>query len=193
MSWITDHYFELIAAALGFVSIYLQIRQHVWYWPVSIVMVFMYIFVYIDARLYADMSLQFYYLAVSIYGWYLWAFGVKVMNHSEKITVTRTSPSLLLILLLIACVLFFLIGWILDTYTNSDLPYWDSFTTSLSFIATWMLARKKIENWIIWIIVDAVSAFIYLYKELYPTMILFTFLTMLAMVGYRKWRLDLAI
>jgi len=154
-------------------------------------MVVMYIFIYIDARLYADMSLQIYYLAVSFYGWYLWVFGVQVQDHKEKIGVTRSGVSLLIKLFILSIVLFFLIAWILDDYTNSDLPYWDSFTTSLSFIATWMLARKKIENWIVWIVVDAVSAGIYLYKGLYPTMILFAFLTVLANVGYRKWQTDL--
>ena len=84
MNWIIDHYFELIAAAIGFVSIFLQIKQHVWYWPVSIVMVVMYIFIYIDARLYADMSLQFYYLGVSFYGWYLWTFGIQVQDHFDR-------------------------------------------------------------------------------------------------------------
>jgi len=192
VTWIIDHYFELIAAAIGFVAIFLQIRQHVWYWPVSIVMVVMYIFIYIDARLYADMSLQFYYLAVSFYGWYLWVFGIQVQDQKEKIVVTRTSASLLTWLLIISILLFFLIGWILDAFTNSDLPYWDSFTTSLSFVATWMLARKKIENWIVWIVVDAVSSGIYFYKGLYPTMVLFVFLTILAAVGYRKWQDDLA-
>jgi nicotinamide mononucleotide transporter len=192
VNWIFDHYFELIAAAIGFVSIFLQIKQHVWYWPVSIVMVVMYIFIYIDARLYADMSLQFYYLGVSFYGWYLWAFGIQVHDHKKKIGVSRTGVTLLIGLSIISIILFFLIAWILDEFTNSDLPYWDAFTTSLSFVATWMLARKKIENWIVWIIVDAVSAGIYLYKELYPTMVLFAFLTVLAGVGYRKWRTDLA-
>ncbi len=151
----------------------------------------MYIFIYFDAKLYADMSLQFYYLAVSFYGWYLWAFGIQVHDHKEKIGVTRSGAVLLTRLLVVSILLFFLIGWILDNYTNSDLPYWDSFTTSLSFVATWMLARKKIENWIIWIVVDAVSAAIYYYKELYPTMFLFAFLTVLAGVGYKKWKNDM--
>ena len=87
--------------------------------------------------------------------------------------------------------LFFIIAWFLIQFTNSDLPYWDSFTTSLSFVATWMLARKKIENWLVWIVVDAASVGIYIYKDLYPTAILFFCLTLLAIVGYRKWKLDL--
>jgi nicotinamide mononucleotide transporter len=190
-SWVFDNYFELSAAALGFVAIYLQIRQNVWYWMVSIIMVSMYIYIYIDARLYADMSLQVYYLVISFYGWYLWLFGKSVDHHKTAISVSISSGNLLVILGGIAVFLFFVIAWILNQFTNSDLPYWDSFTTSLSFVATWMLAKKKLENWLIWIVVDAVSVGIYLYKELYPTAVLFLFLTVLAYVGYRQWQKDL--
>jgi nicotinamide mononucleotide transporter len=190
-SWIGDNYFELIAAGLGFIAIFLQIRQNVWYWMVSIIMVSMYIYIYIDAKLYADMSLQVYYLVISIYGWYMWLFGSTINDHKTSLRVSSTSSRLRVILSLLSIVLFFLIAWFLIHFTNSDLPYWDSFTTSLSFIATWMLARKKIENWLIWIVVDAVSVGIYIYKELYPTAVLFLFLTVLAWVGYRQWQKDL--
>lgn len=186
-TWIVAHYFELIASGLGFIAIYLQIKQNVWYWLISIIMVSMYIYIYIEAKLYADMSLQVYYLIISFYGWYLWLFGVHKNHKHSALTVSKASWKLLATLGLISIVLFFLIAWILVNFTNSDLPYWDSFTTSLSFVATWMLARKILENWLIWIVVDAVSVAIYIYKDLYPTAILFLFLTFLAYVGYKKW------
>lgn len=190
-SWVFEHYFEIIAAGLGFIAIFLQIKQNVWYWLVSIVMVSMYIYIYIDARLYADMSLQVYYLIISFYGWYIWLYGGKINDHKTQLSVSTISRKLLANLTILSIVLFFIIAWFLLQFTNSDLPYWDSFTTSLSFVATWMLARKKIENWLIWIIVDAVSVGIYIYKELYPTAVLFLFLTVLAYVGYTKWKKDL--
>jgi len=190
-SWIGDNYFELIAAGLGFIAIFLQIRQNVWYWLVSIIMVSMYTYIYIDAKLYADMSLQVYYLVISIYGWYMWLFGKTINDHKTSLPVSSTSRRLRAILSLLSIGLFFLIAWFLIRFTNSDLPYWDSFTTSLSFVATWMLARKKIENWLIWIVVDAVSVGIYIYKGLYPTAVLFLFLTVLAWVGYRHWQKDM--
>jgi len=189
--WIVDHYFEVIAAALGFVAIYLQIKQNVWYWLISIIMVSMYIYIYIGARLYADMSLQVYYLIISFYGWYMWLFGKQVNSHKTELDVSITLRKQRYVLAIISVALFFIIAWFLIQFTNSDLPYWDSFTTSLSFVATWMLARKKIENWLVWIIVDAVSIGIYIYKDLYPTAVLFFCLTLLAIVGYRKWKLDL--
>lgn len=192
INWLINNYFEVVAASLGFVAIYLQIRQNVWYWIVSIIMVTMYIYIYIDARLYADMSLQVYYLGISFYGWYMWLFGKKENDHKSELPVSVSSGKLLQLLGIISIVLFFIIAWFLKHFTNSDLPYWDSFTTSLSFVATWMLARKKIENWLVWIVVDAVSVGIYIFKGLYPTAILFLFLTVLAYVGYRRWKRDLA-
>ena len=137
------------------------------------------------------MSLQVYYLVISFYGWYMWLFGKTVNNHRTKLNVSQTSVRLGLILVVISIVLFFAIAWFLVQFTDSDLPFWDSFTTSLSFVATWMLARKKIENWLVWIAVDAVSVGIYIYKSLYPTAVLFLFLTILAWVGYKQWQKDM--
>ena len=192
ISWIIQNYIEVIAASLGFIAIYLQIKQKVIYWPVSIVLVSLYIAVYIEAKLYADMSLQVYYLAISFYGWYYWMFGKK-KKQGEKVPVNRATKKTLLWSLVAAIGFFIGISQILIYFTDSDVPYLDAFTTSLSFVATWMLARKIIENWLVWIVVDAVSAGLYLYKELYPTTILFAVLTVLAVVGYREWRKELII
>ncbi len=191
LNWVVGNYFELLAATLGLVAIYLQIKQKPLYWVVSIVMVSMYIMVYIRAKLYADMSLQVYYLVISFYGWYQWVFGKSNGNNRKGIKVTVAGTSLLMTLLVIACVLFAGIGLFLQHFTDSDVPYWDAFTTALSFVATWMLAKKIIENWWIWIVVDAVSVGIYLYKGLYPTVVLFAVLTILAFVGYFQWKKDL--
>lgn len=192
IDWISTNYFELIAAGLGFIAIFLQIKQNIWYWLVSIIMVSMYIYIYIASKLYADMSLQVYYLIISFYGWYMWLFGNKQNHHRSELKVSRITKEMVAILGIIAMLLFILIAWILITFTNSDLPYWDSFTTALSFVATWLLARKVLENWLIWIVVDAVSVGIYIYKDLYPTAVLFLFLSVLAIVGYKKWKMDLA-
>lgn len=189
--WIIDNWFELSAALLGFVSIFLQIKQNAWYWGVSIVMVSMYIWVYIQAKLYADMSLQVYYLVVGIYGWWAWLFGKKDKDSRKAIPVSTTSKIQWVVLSVFAIASFFGIAFILIRFTNSDIPRWDAFTTALSFVATWMLARKKIENWLIWIIVDITSSAIYYYKGLYPTMGLFIFLSIMATIGYFTWKKDL--
>ena len=109
-TWISDNYFVLFAAGLGFIAIYLQIRQNVWYWLVSIIMVSMYIFIYINAKLYADMSLQVYFLVISFYGWYMWLFGNKQNHQRSELKVSSTTIKMIGILILITLFLFVFIA-----------------------------------------------------------------------------------
>lgn len=145
--------------------------------------------VFFQSKFYADMSLQFYYLGVSVFGWISWKAG-KPENRKE-LPVKRTTPLSGVIILLIALILYFVYYFILTGYTDSPLPKADSFTTALSIVATWMLARKMIEHWWLWIIVDSVSAGLYFYKALYPTAILFVIYTIMAIIGYRQWKKSL--
>lgn len=191
IDWFVINYFELIAAALGLISIALQIRQNVWYWLLSIIMVAMYIIVYIEHTLYADMLLQIYYLLMSVYGWWSWLSGGNKTKGESSLQVTRLRKNLWVNVSLITILLFVALGWFMSNFTNSDVPWLDSFVTALSFVATWMLARKKIENWILWIFADAISIGLYWYKGMYPTLVLFIVLTALAFVGYRRWLNDL--
>ncbi|MGB4666369.1 MAG: nicotinamide riboside transporter PnuC [Bacteroidales bacterium] len=185
------HWIEIIAATLGIIAIYFQIKVKPFYWVISLVVSSMYIIVYFSAKLYADMSMQFYYVGMSIYGLYVWLSGNyssdKKIIHISKIKDLKSW----LLIALISALSFFIIGFILKKFTDSSVPWWDSFTTSLSFVATWMLARKKIENWLVWIVVDATSVALYIYKQLYPTTILFIILTLLAIVGYFQWKREL--
>jgi len=191
LNYISLHWFEIIAATLGIIAIYFQIKVKPFYWIISLVVSSMYIIVYFSAKLYADMSMQFYYVGMSIYGLYVWLSGNyssdKKIIHISKIKDLKSW----LLIALISALSFFIIGYILKNFTDSNVPWWDSFTTSLSFVATWMLARKKIENWLIWIVVDATSVALYIYKQLYPTTILFIILTLLAIVGYFQWKREL--
>lgn len=185
--WVSQNFIEVIAASLGIVGIFFQIKQHHLYWLTSIIMVLLYIYVFYKAKFYADMSFQFYYLAVSLYGWYYWLTGKSkksnALNFKRFLNIKQLSISLF------ASVLIWIVIYlILRNFTDSDLPLGDSFTTALSFSATWLLARKYIENWLFWIVVNIVSTVLYVYKGLYPTAILFVILTILAVVGYFKWR-----
>jgi nicotinamide mononucleotide transporter len=133
------------------------------------------------------MSLQVYYVFVSIYGWYHWQYGSK-SKKEDDLKISKTNIKTAFYLFIITGLLFVFIAYILVNFTDSTVPYWDSFTTAASFVATWMLARKMIEHWIIWIIVDAISLGLYLYKGLYPTVILFAVYTLLAVFGYIEWK-----
>jgi len=191
LNYISLHWFEIIAATLGIIAIYFQIKVKPFYWIISLVVSSMYIVVYFSAKLYADMSMQFYYVGMSIYGLYVWLSG---NNNSDKKTIPISKIKNFkswIIIVLISALSFIIIGYILKNFTDSNVPWCDSFTTSLSFVATWMLARKKIENWLVWIVVDATSVALYIYKQLYPTTILFIVLTLLAIVGYFQWKREL--
>lgn len=189
INWITTNWFELTAALLGLISIVLQIKQNAWYWAISIAMVSMYIAVYIDYRLYADMLLQIYYLIMSLYGWWSWKFGGS--SNSKSLKVSKTPVQFWPLIIFVSMLMFVLLGLFMSHFTNSDVPWVDSLVTAISFTATWMLARKKIENWILWIIADSISIGLYYYKGMYPTLVLFIVLTILAFVGYHQWKKDI--
>ncbi len=190
--WFADNWFELTAAALGLVCIVLQIKQKAIYWIISMIMVGMYIWIYYLEVLYADLLLQLYYLGVSVYGFWTWTAGSAHHREKNALRVSSTSLRNWIWLLVFMVLSFVFLGFILDQYTMSVVPWMDAFVTSVSFAATWMLARKKIENWLLWIIADAVSCYMYYIKQMYPTLLLFVVLTVLAYIGYTQWKKELA-
>lgn len=185
--WLSQNYIEVLGSVFGLLYILFSIKQNIWCWPIGFITSALYIYVFFVTKFYADMGLQVYYLVISLYGWYHWMFGAK-STKQDDLRVTRTGIKLGAILFVINAVIFVLIAFILVNFTDSEIPYWDAFTTSASFVATWMLARKKIEHWIIWVIVDSVSLGLYIYKGLYPTAILFAVYTVLAILGYKEWK-----
>ena len=185
IAWITVHYVEILGVVFSILYLYFSIRQNILLWPMGIISALLYMVVFYQSKFYADMGLNGYYFFVSIYGWILWGRG---RDEGKEIPMSRISRRLIFILLLITTVAFLGIGIILERYTDSPIPFWDAFTTALSFTATWMLARKILEHWILWIIVDTVSMGLYLYRGLYPTLILFAIYTSMAIIGYIEWK-----
>ncbi|MFV0591472.1 MAG: nicotinamide riboside transporter PnuC [Draconibacterium sp.] len=191
LEWLSKNQIEVLGAILGLLYIFFSIRQNIFTWPTGLISSFLYVIVFFNAKLYADMGLQVYYVLISLYGWYFWIKGKKP-EASTQVPVQITSKKLRYILAISSVVLYFLILFILKNFTDSDVPYMDSLTTALSIVATWMLAKKYIGHWIIWIFVDAVSAGLYVYKGLWPTVILFTIYSIMAAVGYFEWKKDLS-
>ena len=189
IAYLQANWIELAGPVLSTIYLYLPIKQRVSLWIFGFLCSLLYVVVFFQSKFYADMSLQFYYLGVSAFGWISWKAG-KPENRKE-LPVKRTTPLSGAIILVIALVLYFLYYFILSEYTDSPLPKADAFTTALSIVATWMLARKMIEHWWLWIIVDSVSAGLYFYKALYPTAILFVIYTVMAIIGYRQWKKSL--
>lgn len=192
INWISENYIELIGAVLGIAYIFFSIRQSILTWPVGLLTSALYVWVFFVSKLYADMALQLYYVVISIYGWYEWLKG-SPDSKDEQLKVSRINLKLGIVLGLAGMVLFALIWFILRNYTDSPVPVADAVATSLSIVATWMLARKILEHWLVWIFVDAFSIGLFLYKGLMPTVILFIVYTFMAFAGFIEWKKNLRI
>lgn len=185
--WLKLNGIELLGTLTGLIYIYFSIRQNILLWFFGIINALLLIWVYFFAGIYAYMLLQFYYLFISIYGWIHWKKGGT--NGGESVLpVTRINAKLAIILFFTGLILTFIITLGLVYYTDSVIPRLDGFTTAFSIIATWMLARKIIEHWLIWVVVDLLSCGIYVFKHLYLMTVLFAVYTILAVFGYLSWR-----
>lgn len=178
---------ELIGTIIGLIYLWLEYKASVYLWITGIIMPAIYIFIYYEAGLYADFGINIYYLVAAVYGWLSWTFYRTKGETSER-PITYTPHAYIIPLLLTFFVSFLAIAWILIEFTNSDVPWLDSFTTAWSIVGMWMLAKKYIEQWLTWIIVDIVSVGLYIYKDLYYTAGLYALYTVIAVLGYYNWR-----
>ena len=186
--YLFQNWVEIAGAVLSVIYLYLSIREKSALWIFGFISSLLYIFVFFESKLYADMSLSFYYLGVSIFGWITWQQKTTQLQNT-KLHITRISDKKQLLQYVLGTLIAYLAYYLILQYlTDSTIPAADSVVGALSVIATWMLAKKKIENWLIWIVVDAFAAGLYFYKELYPTAILFVIYTVMAVVGYKQWK-----
>lgn len=191
MDWAIRNWVEILGTVLGVVYVFLSIKQNILTWLTGLLTSALYIYVFFVSKFYADMALQVYYVWVSIYGWWLWARGVNTQKGHEAFPVSKLKAKQAMVLAAISLLLWLGIYFILKYFTDSPVPVGDAFTTALSIVATWMLARKIIEHWLIWIVVDFVSLLLYIYKGLYPTSIMFVVYTGAAVWGYFEWKKQL--
>jgi nicotinamide mononucleotide transporter len=255
--FLLNNYIEIFGAVSGIIYVILEIRQNIWLWPLGIATSAVYIWVFFTSKFYADMSLQGYYLVISVLGWYWWIKGsgrraqgsgprVKgeeqraegkgqgvqsaglrpqgegqnaddegqadadaklpspeelgvglrdVSSESEPLSqqlkVSRINVKITLILSVVFVVLMTVMYLVLDRLTDSPVPFWDSFITTLSIIATWMLARKIFEHWYLWIVVNAASVLLFYTRGLYPTVMLYVIYCAMSFVGLNAWKRSL--
>jgi nicotinamide mononucleotide transporter len=176
---------EYLAVVFLLAYVILATRQSPWCWPLGMIGVSLYFVISYRAQLYAEMPLQVIYFILSIYGWYAWKYGGK--NHqSMAVSKIRTAQYVPLFLLTVAGTL--ITGFLLNRYTDTDVAYWDAATTTLSILATWMQARKKLENWVLWIITDSVYVGLFLYKQYVFVSALNLIYIGFAVYGYFAWR-----
>jgi nicotinamide mononucleotide transporter len=194
-SWLSDNYIEIFGAVTGIIYVFLEIRQTIWLWPLGIVTSAVYIWIFFSGKLYADMSLQVYYLVISFMGWYWWLNKKLETSNGEpgkqELKVTRIGRKLSGILLLAFLLLYTGLYIILSRLTDSPVPGWDAFITSLSIVATWMLARKIFEHWYLWIIVNSVSVGLFISRGLYPTVVLYLIYGVMSFAGMAAWKQSL--
>lgn len=178
---------EIIATVSGLACVVLTIRQNIWCWPTGLLMVALYIWIFYDAKLYSDMGLQVVYIFLQVYGWYAWLHGGP--RHS-KLAVRVIGPTRLAVWCLVAALLTAGLGYTMHRYTDATLPYWDATTTVLSLIAQYLMARKILESWLLWITVDVLAIGIYAVKELHLTAGLYAVFLVLATLGFFAWKKD---
>ncbi|MDG1276184.1 MAG: nicotinamide riboside transporter PnuC [Algoriphagus sp.] len=179
MTWL-----EAVAVVFGIASVFYSMREHIWVYPTGIVSTLIYVWICLQYKLYADMGINAYYFSMSIFGWYVWTHP----KEGEKVLpVTWLKPSGWAISIGIFLVSYLVLYLVLSQFTDSDLPYWDSFTTASAFVGMWLMAKKKVENWIAWIITDLVSVPLYFHKGLILTSFQFLFFTILATLGLIAW------
>jgi nicotinamide mononucleotide transporter len=242
-NWLMHNYIELFGALAGIIYVFLEIRQTIWLWPVGLITSAIYVWIFFSSKLYADMSLQAYYVVISILGWYWWMKGagqgagsmeqgargkgqgargkehgarsmeqgldrnnspfeegqgdasgkVKEIlgdreNNTEMLQVTRLKTKTGFILSAVFVLLYFVMWIALSKLTDSPVPGWDAFLTSLSIVATWMLARKIYEHWYLWIVVNIVSLILYFTRGLYPTVVLYIVYAAMSFIGLKAWK-----
>jgi nicotinamide mononucleotide transporter len=211
LSWLSDNWIEIFGAITGIIYVFLEIRQNPWLWPIGIITSAVYIWIFFMGKLYADMSLQVYYLAISITGWYWWVKGagdeeengrmgeweservsknspLEVGKGDVKLKVTHLKFKTGMILAIVFVFLYFALCLILSRFTDSPVPEADSFITSLSIVATWMLARKIYEHWYLWIVVNTASSILFFSRGLFPTVFLYIIYLIMSFIGLRAWK-----
>ncbi len=189
--WLIENYVEVLGVVTSLIYLYFSVRQIIWLWPFGILSSALFIWIFFSSKFYADMGLQVYYLGISVYGWIYWIRGGKRDGGQYKLPVTRISGRQAWLLVGLGTAMFLGIVAILKYFTDSDVPWGDGFTTAASIAATWMLARKMLEHWLVWIVVDTVAAGLYFYKGLYPSTVLYVIYATIAVLGYIQWKRDL--
>ncbi|MGI8546164.1 MAG: nicotinamide riboside transporter PnuC [Gemmatimonadaceae bacterium] len=191
-AWLEAHgssCLELIAVLVGIVSVYLSTRENIWSWPTALVNVSLFFALFYRSGLYSDTGLQVVYFVLSIYGWYEWLYGGA---NRTAIAVSRTTRTTWLTLVGIGIVVWAALGSITSRLPGTALPYVDAATTTTSLLAQWMMTRKLLENWAVWIAVDVVYIGMFIFKGLYLTAFNYGIYLALAVLGYMTWKRSLS-
>ncbi|MCD8268380.1 MAG: nicotinamide riboside transporter PnuC [Parabacteroides sp.] len=183
---------EYFGVITGLLYLLLEIKQHKAMWIVGFLTSLVYVFVFFFSKIYADMGLNIYYVAISVYGFWKWAQTDKTVQEErpaeETILYRHITWPLFAGIAFAILTIYALIYYVLHNFTDSPIPMGDAFTTSVGIVATWMLTHRIIEHWIFWVIVNFVSVYLYYIRGLYPTLFSYLCYAILAIIGYITWK-----
>jgi nicotinamide mononucleotide transporter len=174
-----------VGFVFGVAGVWLSVRQNIWTWPVGLVNVTLYFFIFLRAGFYSDTGLQVVYFVLLLYGWYHWRFGGPARG---ALPVTRTPVRTWTLLAVGGAVIWFVLGTVTAQLRGATLPFLDAATTTVSLVAQYMMTRKYLEAWAVWIAVDIVYVGMWLSRSLYLTAVLYAVYLALAVVGHREWK-----
>jgi nicotinamide mononucleotide transporter len=176
---------EALAVLTGLLSVWYARKENILVYPTGIISVLIYVYICFTVKLYADMGINVFYFGMSIYGWIKWSR--KTADHKQR-PITRMSGKEWALSILGFVVFFLVLIFVLKKYTDSNVPVWDALTTAIFIIGMWLMALKKIENWLFWIAGDLVSVPLYASKALILTSFQFTVFLILAVAGFIEWK-----
>jgi nicotinamide mononucleotide transporter len=179
-------YFEIFAATVGLLYIWLEYRASVWLWLVGIILPLCYIYIFYNSKFYAGMGINVYYFVICLYGWLKWSFWKN--KGEEELKITHVPKEMILRLFAVFVFAFVVLFYLLYNYTDSPVALGDSFVTALSLVGMWMLAQKYAEQWCVWIVVNIVSTGLFVRQGLYPTGALYLIFSVVSFFGYRRWK-----
>lgn len=185
LAFFADHWLDIVTTVLGLAYILLEYKASVWMWLVGFLMQSLGIVLYYQKGLYADCGMEFYYLAMTVYGYWKWVRG---SAKKQSLPIRHFPQRFIGYWILVIGAVWATIYWLLVTFTNSNVPLADSFTTALSIVGIWALAHKYLEQWFIWIAVDVVTSVLYFYKDIPFKASLYALYVVIAVFGYFRWR-----
>jgi nicotinamide mononucleotide transporter len=185
INYLQSNIWEHLGIATTLICVWLNIKQNIWAWPLAIIASAIYGYIFYQESLYSDMELQFVFIIISIYGWWQWLNG---NTQKDNLPVTNTPQKELLILLVFLVSFACISGYLHGKYSNASFPYFDSALTAISLVAQWMLAKKYLQNWILWIVANLGYIGMYYSKNLYGTSVLYFLLLIMAAKGFWDWK-----
>lgn len=187
LKYFSENPLEVAGTIFSLIYIYLSVNEKIALWIFGFLSAVCYTVVFFQSKVYAALTLQLYYIFISIYGFWNWKFG-KNENTDNQLIIQKTKPKQWIVFATLALLIFLVYFIVLKYFTNSNIPFGDSFATALCVVATFMLAGKLIENWLVFIVADAFAVGLYIYQELYITSCLFAIYAIMGIFGYFRWK-----